>query len=195
MLEHYRGTNAMVLAIPRGGVAVGHALAGALGLPMDVLFAKKIGHPGNREFAIGAVSLGSMILDNRADIPREYIEQEVVRIREGIRERMVRYRGNRPLPAIAGRTVILVDDGVATGSTLLATMELVRDQGPARIVVAMPVVPAAFIPKGRAAADEFVCVLEAYDLMSVGQFYRSFEPVEDEEAMRLLQDNWNSVPA
>lgn len=192
-LEHYRDTDALVLAIPRGGVAVGHALARELGLSMDVLFAKKIGHPGNPEFAIGAVSSESVKVDDRFDVPRAYIDQEVARIRSQIKERMALYRGNREPVDLLGRTVILVDDGVATGNTLLATIDLVRHQKPAHIVVAMPVVPADFVAKGMATADEFIHLMAPRDFMSVGQFYEEFAPVEDEEAVRLLRDNWKTT--
>ena len=192
-LEHYRGTDALVLAIPRGGIAVGHALARELGLTMDVLFAKKIGHTGNRELAIGAVSIGSVILDHRFDIPKEYVEHEVARIRATMKERMALYRGNRRPVDLHGRTVILVDDGVATGNTLLATMDLVRHQKPAHLVVAMPVVPADFVAKGTATADEFIYLLAPRDFSSVGQFYEEFMPVEDEDAVSLLRDNWKTT--
>jgi predicted phosphoribosyltransferase len=192
-LEHYRGTDAFVLAIPRGGVAVGHALARELGLTMDVLFAKKIGHPDNRELAIGAVSIESVILDDRFDIPKDHVEHEVVRIRAQMKERMALYRGDRRPVDLHDRAVILVDDGVATGNTLLATIDLVRHQEPAHIVVAMPVVPADFVAKGMATADEFVHLMAPRDFMSVGQFYEEFDPVEDEEAVRLLHDNWKTT--
>lgn len=194
-LEHHRGTDALVLAIPRGGVAVGRALARELGLPLDVVLAKKIGHPMNREFAIGAATLDAMVVDRHADVPDAYIHEEVERIRGQMRQRMHAYRGDRPAPALRDRTVIVVDDGVATGHTLLATIDLLRKAHPKWIVVAMPVIPPSFVRKGRERADEFVYLMAPADFMGVGQFYADFSTVEDGEVIRLLQDAWTQETA
>lgn len=194
-LGHYRGTDALVLAIPRGGIPVGHAVAKALRLPLDIVLAKKIGHPTNPEFAIGAASPEAVILDPRFDVDPAYVREQVARIRVQMSERAAHYRGGRPRPDVAGRTVIVVDDGVATGHTLLATIDLLRRQDPVHIVVAMPVVPTVFIDKGVANADEFIHLIAPEDFRSVGQFYEDFFPVEDDEATRLLEDNWRTTPA
>ncbi len=191
-LERYRGTNALILAIPRGGVAVGHAVARCLGLPLDIVLAKKIGHPSNPEFAIGAVSLETQLVDPRFDVSRIYLNTEIKRIRAKLQERAALYRGQRPLPEIKDRTVIVVDDGVATGNTLLATLELLRRMAPSKLVVAMPVVPPQFVRKGHAAADDFIHLIAPPLFQGVGQFYEDFRPVEDEEAVRLLKDAWTS---
>jgi predicted phosphoribosyltransferase len=191
VLEHYRGTDALVLAIPRGGVVVGHALARVLGLPLDIVLAKKIGHPNNPELAIGAVSPDAVSVDDafRTRLPPGYVERETTRIRAQMQERTRLYRGTRPPPVIEGRAVIVVDDGVATGHTLLATLYLVRMQHPARIVVAIPVVPFGFVARGRACSDEFIHLIAPEDFQAVGQFYEEFEPVEDDEVARLMKQH------
>lgn len=194
-LVAYRSSDAIVLAIPRGGVPVGHALAKALHLPLDVLLCKKIGHPRNPEFAVGAVSMEGVHVDDRFQLPADWVTGEVERLRQQMRDRIRRYRGQRPVPALEGRTVILVDDGVATGHTLLASIALLRAARPGRLVVAMPVVPAAFVPTGRAAADEFVFLLAPEEFEAVGQFYADFSPVEDDEVVRLLNDAWSTTRA
>jgi predicted phosphoribosyltransferase len=191
-LEHYRGSDALVVAIPRGGVAVGHALAGELGLPLDVVLAKKIGHPMNREFAIGAATLDDHVVDEHADVPERYVREEVDRIRQQMRQRSVLYRGERPPPVLRDRTVIVVDDGVATGHTLLATIDLLRKAKPRWIVVAMPVVPPSFVQKGRERADEFVHLMAPADFMGVGQFYENFSTVDDEDVVHLMNDAWKN---
>ncbi|MBL8002131.1 MAG: phosphoribosyltransferase [Flavobacteriales bacterium] len=187
-LSEHRGTDAVVLGIPRGGVAVAHAVAKALRLPLDIVLAKKIGHPDNPEFAIGAVSPDAVRMDPRFTTDQAWLSREVARLRHQLQERTLRYRGAHPPVRIEGRTVIVVDDGVATGHTLLATLELLRRQRPARIVVAMPVVPPAFVTKGEAACDAFIHLLTPSDFQSVGQYYADFAPVEDDEVVRLYNE-------
>ena len=138
--------NAIVLAVPRGGVVVGYEVARALGVPLDVIVTKKIGAPDNPELAIGAVAEdGTFILDEdlarRLFVPKEYINEEVERMRQEIQRRLVRYRGDVPYPSLKNREVIVVDDGVATGSTLKAALRLLRNKGAKTVTVAVPVGP------------------------------------------------------
>ncbi len=191
-LGAFRGTDALVLAIPRGGVAVAHPIAQELGLELDILLVKKLGHPENPEFAVGAVTLHDVHLDPRFDLPPDEVERSVADLRAQIRAREQRYRGERPAPRIAGRTVIVVDDGVATGHTLLATLALLRRSHPARIVAALPVLPASFLRTLHSAVDEEVHLLAPVDLQSVGQYYQDFSAVEDEDVIRLLNEAWNT---
>lgn len=191
-LEAFRGTDALVLAIPRGGVAVAHPIARQLGLDLDILLVKKLGHPDNPEFAVGAVTLHDVHLDPSFDLPPDEVERSVADLRAQIRAREQRYRGERPAPRITGRTVIVVDDGVATGHNLLATLALLRRSRPAHIVAALPVLPASFVHTLRSAVDEEVHLLAPVDLQSVGQYYQDFGAVEDEDVIRLLNEAWNT---
>lgn len=193
-LKGYAGRkDAVVAAIPRGGVVVGAVLAKALRLPLEVILTKKIGHPSQPEFAIGVVNLAHEVIDEdvvaRERIPREYIRGEIARLRELLRRRYEEYRGGREPLTLKGRTVILVDDGVATGNTMAAAVRLARDEGAARVVVAVPVAPPDTLERLRALADEAVCLLAPESFMAIGQFYGDFEQVDDEEAMRLLRES------
>jgi predicted phosphoribosyltransferase len=188
-----RGVDAdVVLAIPRGGLPLGRAVADALDAPLDVVVAKKIGAPGNPEYAIGAVSSeGSVWRNERAfdgrRVDDEYFERERRTEAEAARQKADRYRGGGAPPDLAGETVVVVDDGVATGSTVRACLQQVRDQGAARVVLAVPVGPPGTVRELEALADDVVCLLEPSNFMAVGQFYDDFGQVTDEEAMAYLE--------
>lgn len=181
----------IVLAIPRGGLELGYVLAKGLHVPLDVIFTKKIGFPGNPEYAIGAASASHIFIDDAfKHIPelQDYIAHEVQSIRQIIKERENTYRqGMSPLN-LTKKTVILVDDGVATGNTLLATIALVREYNPKKIVVALPVSSVQAYNKIKEKADEVACVLVPEVFYSVGQFYKEFNQVDDAEAIRLLHE-------
>lgn len=191
-LRRYKGAkSAVVLAVPRGGLPVGREIARALGLPLDVLLTKKIGHPFNPEFAIGAVTLTGAAVDAetmaREGVSEGYVASEVERLRASLRERWRLYRGDAPPPSMNGRTAILVDDGAATGRTLLAAIEVLRRERAARVVVAVPVASDDAAEALRAAADELECLAVPADFMAIGQFYGDFAQVSDEEAVALLR--------
>lgn len=186
-LEHFRGTDSIVLAIPRGGVPVGAEIARALKLPLDILLSKKIGHPSNPEFAIGAVSPDSVIVDEHTAVSRSYVDEKTAEIRALLNERAKLYRGNRPSPELKGKTVLLIDDGIATGNTLLILLRMLRKQNPAKIIVAVPVAPGRSADMIRKECDEFVCLLEPDYFPGVGAFYSDFRQVEDEEVVTLLR--------
>ena len=191
-LKRYRGRpGLLVLAVPRGGLPVGAVLARELGADLDVVLTKKIGHPHNPEFAIGAVSLTGADVDldvlRREGVDPEYAVREAERLREVLRERYRLYRGDAKPPAVRGRTVILTDDGVATGRTLAAAVALLKEDGAARVVVAVPVGPPDSIAALREKADEVVCLETPGDFMAIGQYYRNFDQVSDEEAVALLR--------
>lgn len=186
-LMAYKNSNTLILAVPRGGVPVGYVIAKMLELPLGIVLSKKIPHPLNKEFAIGAVSLDSIIIDENSGVSNAYIDSEIIRLRESLREKYELYMGNRvPLP-IEGKNIIIVDDGIATGNTLLASVAMLRKKKPAKIIVAVPVAPENVAKEFKKTTDEFVCLNAAKYFRGVGAFYEHFGQVEDEEVIRLLR--------
>lgn len=189
-----RGVEAdVVLAIPRGGLPVGREVSDALGAPLDIVVASKIGAPHNPELAIGAVSSdGTAWLDEgtiaNLGVDEAYVEREREREVEAARQKAERYRGDRPEPDLAGKVVVVVDDGVATGSTATAALRLVRALGARRVVLAVPVGAPDTIESLRSEADDVVCVSTPERFGAVGRFYDRFDQVTDEEAMGYLAD-------
>lgn len=186
-LEEFRGANGVVLAIPRGGVPVGVPIAQKLGLPLDLALSKKIGHPRNPEFAIGSVSLYSRVVNPTIAVSEEYLEEVTESIRYGLRQKYSHFLGDwKPLD-LRGRVVIIVDDGVATGHTLMATIHLVKQQQPQEIVVAVPVGPPSAIERLEQSVDRVECLLMPPHFQAVSQFYTVFNQVSDAEVLELLQ--------
>lgn len=194
-LLNYKGKDALVLALPRGGVPVGAEISRQLSAELDIVIPRKIGAPGDPELAIGAVSAHGMVILNE-DLVRafrvsdDYIAGAVAEVRREIDRRMRLYRGNRPAPRIQGRTVILVDDGVATGYTMMAAIRGIREQGPGRLVVAVPVAPPDSVGNLERAADEFIALATPAPFFAVGQFYAAFEQVPDAEVREILETFW-----
>ncbi|MFN3649390.1 MAG: phosphoribosyltransferase [Armatimonadota bacterium] len=190
-LQRFAGPDTIVLGVPRGGVVVAAEVARALDAPLDVIIARKIGAPMQPELAIGAVvSGGTRLLDERTirmlRVSAEYIEEESRRQLEEIRRRVDYYRSGRPEPNLTGRTVIVVDDGIATGYTIRAALEGLRGQGVGKLVVAVPVAPPSAIPQLREIADEVVALRTPEPFMAVGAWYQDFDQSTDEEVARLL---------
>lgn len=184
----------IVLAIPRGGLPLGRAVADELGLPLDIVVASKIGAPHNPEFAIGsAASDGSAWLDeetiDQLGVDAEYIDREREREAKNARTKAERYRGEREAPDLQGKTVVVVDDGVATGSTAIAAVRMVREQGAESVVLAVPVGPPDTINELKAEANEVICVTTPSHFRAVGQFYERFGQVSDEKAIEYLREN------
>ncbi len=182
----------VVLAVPRGGLPVGRAVADAFGVPLDVVAAKKLGAPGNPELAIGAAaSDGSVWLNDdlvdRLGVREEYVEAERERAAATAREKAERYRHGRPPLDLAGTRVAVVDDGVATGATTTACLRSVRAADAARVILAVPVGPPDTVERLRDEADEVVCVDTPGYFGAVGRFYEEFDQVTDEEAMAYLR--------
>ena len=190
-LKGLDGDEVVVLAIPRGGVVVGSEVAKELGATLDVIVTRKIGAPGEPEFALGAVTqTGEVILDEPSidmlHVPQDYLDREVASQREEVKDRMRRFRGDRPIPSLKGKVVVIVDDGIATGNTVLAALRSVRMQGARSVIVAVPVGPAETIAKLAREADRVVCLETPEPFFAIGQFYSEFNQVEDDEVRRIL---------
>jgi predicted phosphoribosyltransferase len=190
-LLHLRDRRPIVLALPRGGVPIGYEIAKALRAPLDVLNVRKLGVPWHEELAIGAIATGGIrVLNNDVilslGVSAEDLDEVVAlqNIELDRRERL--YRGGRPAPALEGRTVILVDDGIATGATIRAAIQVVRAQRPVRLVVATPVAQATIAAEIARLADEFVAVHAPADLFAVGVWYDDFEQLSDADVRHLL---------
>jgi putative phosphoribosyl transferase len=185
-LTSYKGASGVVLGIPRGGIPIGYEIAKALNWPLDIALSKKIGHPTNKEYAIGAVSLNGYVINQKVPVSRDYLETEIARIRQALQTTYERYLQQQEPLLLTGKTVILTDDGVATGHTLLSVMDLIRKNNPARLVVAVPVSPPEALRRIEQLADETICLASPADFRSVGQYYQEFEQVSDEEVADLL---------
>lgn len=193
-LQHLRDRDPVVLALPRGGVPVGFEIASALGCPLDVVLVRKIGAPHQPELALGAVVDGEQAEtvineDVAASVgaSEDYIEQATRRELEEIERRRQLYRGERPRAEVAGRTAIVVDDGIATGATMRAALIAIRRAGPAHLVLAAPVAPPDTIEKLAREVDEVVCLATPWLFFAIGRFYDDFHQVSDQEVIDLLE--------
>lgn len=192
----YRGRDdLLVLALPRGGVPVGAELAKALDAPLDVCIVRKLGAPGQPELAMGAIAMGGARVLNRAvidhaGISEAAIEEATRREQRELDRRNHDYRGDRPLPTIRDRCVLLVDDGIATGSTMRAAIAAVRQQQPTELVVAVPVAPRESIEQLATLVDTVVCPATPEWFFSVGQWYTHYEQTTDEQVRALLEEAW-----
>lgn len=193
LLRKYQGRpDCMVIALPRGGVPVGFEVAQALGLPLDICVVRKLGVPFQPELAMGAVAMGGVTVLHQdvisdLDITEHEVQQEAASELEELRRREQVYRGNRPMPALEGKTVLLVDDGIATGATAEAAMEALRRLGVKHLVVAAGVAPPDTIARLSRNADEVVSVLMPATLSSIGEWYEDFRQTTDTEVVDLLR--------
>jgi len=181
----------LVLGIPRGGVPVAFEVAEAIHAPLDVLLVRKLGVPGERELAMGAIaSGGARILNWRLiaelGVTEKQVAETIAAQEAELQRREELYRGVRPGIPIQGRIIILVDDGIATGSSMLAAIEALRTLHPKKIVVAVPVAPTHADTDIGSVADEFICVDQPEEFYGIGQFYRDFSQTSDDEVVRLL---------
>lgn len=190
-LQDLRGKDTLVLAVPRGGAVVAYEVAHDLDAPLDVYIARKLTAPGNDELALGAVaSDGTVVLDanlmRQMGVTQRYIEGEMERQRGEILRRLSLYRSQRPLPQLKGKTVIVVDDGVATGSTTLAALRALRKQQPGLLVLAVPVGPPDAMARLGQEADRVVCLEMPEPFWAVGQFFADWSQLSDQDVTDIL---------
>jgi putative phosphoribosyl transferase len=192
-LERYRDQpNVLVLALPRGGVPVAYEVAAVLNAPLDVFIVRKLGVPGHEELAMGAIASGGIRALNSSviqqlKIPQSAIDAVAAREYKELQRREHLYRGDKPSLNVSGQTVILVDDGLATGSTMKAAVVSLRQQNPARIVVAVPTAPAETCDELQREADEVICAVTPEPFYAVGQWYEEFEQTTDAEVTELIR--------
>jgi len=190
-----RRPDVIVLALPRGGVPVGYEVAKALQAPLDVFLVRKLGVPGQEEYAMGAIASGGVrVLNEEAvnalGIPQPVIDAVTEREQQELERRSRAYRGERPPPDVRGRAVILVDDGLATGASMQAAVQALGRLGPARIVVAVPAAPPETCEELRKSAEEVICAISPEFFRAVGYWYEDFSQTSDEEVRRYLHYAW-----
>jgi putative phosphoribosyl transferase len=189
--EYADRPDVIVLALPRGGVPVAFEVAKALRAPLDVFIVRKLGVPGHEEYAMGAIATGGVrVLDERvvraAGVTRAELDAVTAEEQRELDRREHQYRGDRPPPDVAGRTVILVDDGLATGSTMRAAVEALRQEGAARVVVAVPIAPPQTCDAFRDIVDDIVCARTPEPFYAVGLWYEDFSQTTDDEVRELV---------
>jgi len=189
----------IVLALPRGGVPVGFEAARIIDAPLDIMLVRKLGTPGQEELAMGAIASGGVCVLNSdliADIgiSQEAIQTATIREQQELDRREQTYRGDYPAPEIENRCVILVDDGLATGASMLAAVAALKQRNPASIVVAIPVAPSDTVQRLQQEADDVVCLATPEAFWAVGRWYREFSQIRDDEVTSLLLQAWNDKP-
>lgn len=185
-LQDYKNCNGVVLAVPRGGVPIASVIAKNLSLPMELVLVKKIGHPNNKEYAIGAASLTDYFVVPHDKVDEKYIQQELKKIRLKLQEMQALYLGNKPQININGKIIFLVDDGIATGNTLLGILQVLRKKNPKKIIIVVPVASEQAVMKLSAEVDEMVVDWIPKQFYGVGAYYQNFEQVEDEDVLSYL---------
>ena len=192
-LTHYQNQNPIVLALPRGGVPVGFEVAKVLNAPLDIILVRKLGVPNQPELAMGAIASGGVRVLNHEivrslNIPDQVIEQVTTKEQQELMRRDRLYRGDRPAMDVRDRIVILVDDGLATGSTMQAAVTAVKQQQPAQIVVAVPLAVSEVCDRFQQQVDEVVCLMSPEPFHAVGLWYKDFSQTADQEVQKLLQE-------
>jgi putative phosphoribosyl transferase len=191
-LKSYKREKPLILALPRGGVPIAYEVAQALKSPLDVFVVRKVGVPWNREFGIGAVAPGAQILDEasvrKLGLTESDLEKIIDQEKQEMNRRLQLYRQGEEFPNISGKTVILVDDGLATGVTTRAAIQAIKKLKPLKLILAVPVGPAETVDRLRPLVDDLICLETPRDFYAVSEFYRYFPQVSDEEVIRILEE-------
>lgn len=192
LAEYAKRSDVIVLALPRGGVPVGFEVARMIDAPLDIMLVRKLGTPGQEELAMGAIASGGVCVLNPdivavIDISQEAIEAVAATERQELERRERAYRGNKPPPTVENHCLILVDDGLATGASMLAAVSALRQRKPASIVVAIPVAPPDTVQRLKQEADDVVCLATPEPFSAVGRWYREFSQTSDDEVKSLLK--------
>lgn len=185
-LKKYRNDPGIILAVPRGGIPVAYVVAKELGFPVEVILTKKIGHPMNKEYAIGAASLTDHFVIPHENIPEQYIKEELKHIRSRLKEMYTKFMGDKTPENLEGKTVIVIDDGIATGNTMLSTINVIRKSKPGKIIIAVPVASKSAVQKLSKEVDELITIMIPQEFYGVGAFYDNFNEVSDEEVIFYL---------
>ncbi|HHF7375928.1 phosphoribosyltransferase [Legionella bozemanae] len=195
LLKNYaKRTDVIVLALPRGGVPVGYEIAQKLSLPLDIFIVRKLGVPGHEELAMGAIASGGITVLNEEIVNLLHISTESIdTIQKSEQEELLRreqvYRGKKPFPELSGKTIILVDDGIATGYTMRAAIAALKQKKPAKLIVAIPVAARSTCDEIAPLVDEIICPMRPVNFYAVGLWYNDFSQTTDEEVMQLLQQH------
>jgi len=190
LAENKGNRDVLVLAIPRGGVVVGHEIAKQLSVDLDIIIIKKIGFPGNPELALGAVSLNNYHLNKEItkDIEKEYLKEQIKIKQKEVKAKHDLLRGGKPAYSVKNKIIILTDDGIATGATMSLAAQILKKQKIKKLIIAIPLAPPEAIVKLKNIADEVICINQPKFLMAIGQFYKNFIQTEDEEVKKLLKN-------
>ena len=186
-LKKFQHEEGLILAVPRGGIVVAYAVAKELGFPMDLILVKKLGHPMNKEYAIGAVSLNEEYIVPHAEASQEYIDEQASSIRASLKKMYPKFLGSGDLRNVKNKTVIVVDDGIATGNTLVLALKMLKEKGPAKIIIATPVASVSAVQKLKMEVKEVISLLVPNVFFGVGDFYEEFEQVTDDEVIYYLE--------
>ncbi len=186
-LSKYKNDPGLVLAVPKGGVPLAYIVAKELGFPMEIIFTKKIGHPTNKEYAIGAASLTDYFVVPHADVSEKYIEEELKNVRAKLQNMYNKFRDMYEPVDMEGKTVIIIDDGMATGNTLLSTVSVIKKSKPGKIVIGVPVASPEAVEKLETEVDELIVLLSPPGFNSVGAYYENFENVSEDDVLVYLE--------
>lgn len=197
LLKYAKHADALVLALPRGGVPVASEIAKILSIPLDIFVVRKLGVPNHEELAMGAIASGGTIVFNenilsQLHIPASAIQPVIESEQKELERRELVYRGQRPFPRLKDKSIILVDDGIATGATMRAAIKAIKQQKPKKIILAVPVAAATTIDELSNDVDEVICPLKPDDMFAVGAWYDDFSQTSDEEVFNLLMQRGES---